>query len=141
MINTKIILELNLKKRELPVIISLLSSITISIVDTIVVDGYVNLGNKSLKGLGAYLYDYLNKKLPIVGVAKTKFGPSNNITREILRGNSKKPLYITSAGIELSKASSCILKMHGDYRIPYIPKLVDLKTRETEIKVTKANKL
>ena len=44
---------------------------------------------------------------------------------EVLRGESKKPLYITAKGIDLHKAAEFIQKMHGDFRIPTLLKLVD----------------
>ena len=95
-------------KRELPCILKLLDEMK-TIPKCIVVDGYVFLDNNK-KGLGAYLYEALDKKTPIIGVAKSAF---NNISPDtyVYRGESKKPLYITVAGIALEEAKRAILKM------------------------------
>jgi len=109
-------------KRELPCILALLEKIDVEL-SCIVVDGYVFLG-ESKKGLGAYLYEALDRKIPIIGVAKSPF---RDISKEsfIYRGESKKPLYITSVGIELNEAKEVIKGMYGRFRIPFLLKEVD----------------
>lgn len=109
-------------KRELPCILELLKQLD-KLPKFIIVDGYVFLG-KDKKGLGAYLYEALKQKVPIIGVAKNPFQDISNDTY-IYRGKSKKPLYITSTGIELNKAKQYIKSMHGEYRIPTLLKEVD----------------
>ncbi|MBN1843541.1 MAG: endonuclease V, partial [Deltaproteobacteria bacterium] len=49
---------------------------------------------------------------------------------EIFRGGSIHPLYVTSAGVDLQKASEKIRTMHGAHRIPTLLKRVDLLARE-----------
>ncbi|MES2519769.1 MAG: endonuclease V [Bacteroidota bacterium] len=107
-------------KRELPCILQTLNSVSETL-DFIVIDGYVTLGEK--KGLGAYLYEHLDIKIPIIGVAKTKFLSADSI--ELIRGKSIKPLYITSLGIENLVSKSYIKSMQGDFRIPFILKEAD----------------
>jgi deoxyribonuclease V len=107
-------------KRELPCILQTLNSI-LETLDFIVIDGYVTLGEK--KGLGAYLYEHLDVKIPIIGVAKTKFLSADSI--ELTRGSSAKPLYITSLGIENTVSKSHIESMQGDFRIPFVLKEAD----------------
>ena len=109
-------------KRELPCILKLLEKIK-EIPTYIIVDGYVFLDDNK-KGLGAYLYEALDKKIPIIGVAKTAF---KNISSDtyLYRGESKKPLYITVAGVELSQAKKFIEEMYGKYRFPKLLKEVD----------------
>ena len=82
------------------------------------------LDNDKKKGLGAYLYDYYQNKTAVIGVAKNNF-KENSISAKVIRGNSKKPLYITSIGIEQDVAADMIKKMHGDYRLPTLLKKVD----------------
>ena len=79
-------------------------------------------------GLGMYLYEALEKKYPIIGVAKAKFGNTPQKC-EILRGESKKPLYITSVDIPLEEAKNAILKMAGEHRFPTLLKEVDSLAR------------
>ncbi len=43
------------------------------ILETIIIDGYVWLEEPKIFGLGMYLYEALNRKYPIIGVAKSRF--------------------------------------------------------------------
>lgn len=112
-------------KRELPCIIEVYKKINEDI-DLIIIDGYTLIGSN--KGLGGYLYEYLNKSIPVIGVAKTYFyGVSNYV--EVYRGNSKKPLYVTSIGIDLIISENIIKELSGEFRIPYILREVDKMTK------------
>lgn len=110
-------------KRELPCILSLLKKVHEPL-DVIIIDGYVQLGKAQKMGLGLHLYQALDEKIPIIGVAKKAFKDTPQAC-ELLRGNSINPLYITSAGIELDKAQEYIKQMHGKHRIPTLLKKVD----------------
>ena len=112
-------------KRELPCILSLLKQIDLKDCEAIVIDGFVNLDDDGKYGLGAYLYDELEGKIPVIGVAKNDFRNIKKTRVEVFRGKSKKPLYVTSKGIDLMKASDLIENMQGNYRIPSLLKLVD----------------
>lgn len=116
--------------RELPCILTLLKQIR-KAPDEMVVDGYVMLGNRP--GLGQHLFESFDGKIPVVGVAKSKFKGSSGA--EIFRGGSKYPLYVTSAGVDLQKASERIRTMHGDHRIPTLLKRVDLLAREKALQI------
>ncbi|MBB4803951.1 exodeoxyribonuclease-5/deoxyribonuclease V [Flavobacterium nitrogenifigens] len=117
-------------KRELPCIVSLLNKIDLSTIDVIVVDGFVYLNDDQKFGLGGYLYEKLNKHIPIIGVAKTNFASIENNKKAIFRGDSKKPLYITSIGIDLEEAYKKVESMHGDFRMPTLLKELDRLTKE-----------
>lgn len=110
-------------QRELPCLLAVLEKIPHT-PNLIIVDGYVWLGQENHPGLGQFLFDALHSKIPVIGVAKNRFKQTPPST-ELLRGNSKKPLYVTSAGIELVKARTCIANMHGEFRIPTLLKRVD----------------
>jgi deoxyribonuclease V len=60
----------------------------------------------------------------VICIAKTAF-VGIAAESELLRGNSARPLYITSAGIELAWAKERIRSMHGPYRIPTLLNDVD----------------
>ncbi len=111
-------------KRELPCIMSILGELSLDLVEYIIIDGYVWLGTVDKPGLGTYLYHALNQKIPIIGVAKSKY---DNTPQDcaIYRGKSKHPLYITSIGVDLEQAKNFIQKMHGNNRIPTLLKKVD----------------
>lgn len=109
--------------RELPCILKVLKLIPES-PEFILIDGYVWLDSHQSPGLGAHLYNKLNQEIPIIGVAKNSFKQSD-MADKIVRGKSKKPLYITAAGIDQQLAAKHISQMHGKYRIPTLLKHVD----------------
>lgn len=112
-------------RRELPCIVTMLQQIN-PLPNEIVIDGYVMLGDSP--GLGQYLFQFLDSRIPVIGVAKSMFKGSFGI--EVFRGKSTRPLYITSAGIEPQKAAEKIRTMHGAYRIPTLLRRVDILARE-----------
>lgn len=116
-------------KRELPCIIKLLENVDTGQINVIVIDGYVYLDDQRKPGLGHYLYEYLNEKIPIIGAAKKPFHNNSLHVISLLRGKSGNPLYITSAGMDVFEAAEAINEMHGHYRIPMLLKLTDRQTR------------
>jgi len=117
-------------RRELPCINEVLTEIKIDEIETIIVDGHVYVGNDLSLGLGGYLYMDLKQKTPIIGVAKNSFSKNNEVTNKVFRGNSKKPLYVSSIGMDIDKATDLVKNMKGDYRIPTVLKELDKITRE-----------
>ena len=117
-------------KRELPCILSLLKKIDLTYCKAIIIDGFVVLDDEGTLGLGGYLYHELKEQIPIIGVAKNNFAKINYKKRAVLRGESKKPLYITSKGIDIDIASEKIQQMTGTYRFPDLLKKVDALGRE-----------
>ena len=111
-------------RRELPCILTLIKKIREAL-DEMLVDGYVMLGKRP--GLGQYLYESFAGKIPVIGVAKSRFQGAS--AAEVCRGRTKNPLYVTSAGMELQEASERIRSMHGPYRVPTLLKQVDLLAR------------
>jgi deoxyribonuclease V len=113
-------------KRELPCLMEALAGL--DNIDCIIVDGYVWLEKVTHAGLGLHLYNALEKKVPVIGVAKTIFSGTPHAC-EILRGESKKPLFISSVDMELEEAKKHVAKMNGKYRIPTFLKEVDALAR------------
>jgi deoxyinosine 3'endonuclease (endonuclease V) len=117
-------------KRELPCIMKLLEKVDLQNKEVIVIDGYAVLDDEGTYGLGGYLYETLGQRIPVIGVAKRSFkGVSKNV-REVYRGKSARPLYVTAVGIEIDEAANYIRAMCGESRIPELLKYVDRKTRE-----------
>lgn len=114
--------------RELPCVMSLLKKIDLSTINMIVIDGYVYLNDGKI-GLGGYLYRELNESIPIIGVAKKPFFGNADYLREIFRGKSKHPLYITAIGIEVDLAAEWIKSMVGQYRMPSLLNFLDQQTK------------
>lgn len=117
-------------KKELPCIVSLMAQINLDDLEFIIIDGYVYLDDKMKKGLGAHLFIMLERRFPIIGVAKTNFATIEKLKSIILRGESKKPLYISSIGISLDVAAAFIKQMKGNFRIPDTLKKLDQYTKQ-----------
>ncbi len=118
-------------KRELPCLLKLLDKHRLN-PECVVIDGFVYLDGHQKAGLGKYLYDALDQSAPIIGVAKNSFHQISTNHR-IFRGNSQKPLYITTAGYDLESAKEQIVSMRGDFRIPALLKLADQACRNQEL--------
>ncbi len=116
-------------KRELPCILEILKESDITKIDCIIVDGYVILDDDGKHGLGAYLYESLLQKIPIIGVAKRSYINNKKHVREVFRGNSKNPLYISSIGIDLDQSATYVQEMHGQYRMPDLLRIMDQHTK------------
>jgi deoxyribonuclease V len=116
--------------RELPPLLRVLSRVKDPL-ETVVVDGYVWLGAEP--GLGARLFAALGERVPVIGVAKSRWGgatreadvPPERQELSITRGGSARPLYVTAAGIDVQRAAALVSQMHGAHRIPTLIKDVD----------------
>ncbi|MHC4877788.1 MAG: endonuclease V [Planctomycetota bacterium] len=115
-------------KRELGPICELIKEVSHDL-ETVVIDGFVWLNDTHTPGLGAYLYDALKQRVPVIGVAKNRFQNSHAAV-EVLRGQSERPLFVTAAGIEREQAARAIRGMHGEYRIPTLLKYADRLGRD-----------
>lgn len=114
-------------QRELPLLLSALAEYELAEVATVIIDGYVYLDANGRPGLGHYLYEALDRRVPVVGVAKSYF--RDNAAERVLRGQSQKPLYVTAAGIEAAAAADHLRSMAGPYRMPDILAAVDRATK------------
>lgn len=117
-------------KRELPCLLAVLAQVDLAEVSCVVVDGYVTLGTESRPGLGQHLHEALGGRVPVVGVAKTRFAGVAPQVVPLLRGQSQSPLYITSVGILAAEAARLVATMHGPYRFPTLLKLLDDLTKQ-----------
>ena len=103
-------------ERELPCLLAVLDDVTEPL-EAIIIDGYAVLGAERRDGLGAHLFRALGARVPVIGVAKTRFAATPPAAG-ILRGDSRRPLYVTGIGIDEDTARANILAMHGTHRIP-----------------------
>ncbi|GGE70973.1 endonuclease V [Pedobacter psychrotolerans] len=117
-------------KRELLCLLKIVEKVSMHDLEAIVIDGYVYIDNEKRFGLGGYLWQTLNEQIPIIGVAKNFYHGNNETVKQIYRGKSKKPLYISSVGLELDTASDFITQMPGEFRIPHLLKQLDTITKE-----------
>jgi deoxyribonuclease V len=111
-------------KRELPCVLAVIYQVKRYKVDCILLDSHVQLGAEK-KGLGEYVYETLDERYPVIGVAKKSFYNNTEYVREVRRGQSDNPLYVSAVGCDLDEAADCIQNMHGEHRIPTILKEVD----------------
>jgi deoxyribonuclease V len=114
-------------KRELPLLRAVIDHLT-SRPSMLVIDGYVSLGATDAPGLGAHLFEALHGATPIVGVAKTPYR-NDTWSERVYRGESRKPLYVTAAGVETARAAALVASMPGKHRIPTLLKQVDRLAR------------
>lgn len=112
-------------KRELPCLLAVTSKVDLNTINAIIVDGHVYVDNNGQFGLGGYLYEALDKKVPIIGVAKRGFHANKETVKEIFRGTSNNPLHISVIGMDLEIAAQCIQEMHGAHRHPTLLKTLD----------------
>jgi deoxyinosine 3'endonuclease (endonuclease V) len=98
-------------------------------VSAIVVDGFVVLDDAGKPGLGGRLYEYLDQKIPVIGVAKTNFAQNIVTKRAVVRGQSSKPLFVTALGMDIGTAADHVKNMHGDYRMPTLLTALDRLTK------------
>lgn len=112
-------------RRELPCLLALLEGLRPP-PHEMIVDGYVTLGDKA--GLGRHLFDAVGRRIPVIGVAKNRFEGAPGLA--VLRGGSRRPLFITAVGMPLSEAGAKIKGMHGPHRVPTLLKRVDGLARE-----------
>jgi len=113
--------------RELPCILAVLQKLG-SLPDLVIIDGYVWLNELQRPGLGAHLHEALGRRCAVVGVAKRCYFRGSNVA-EVMRGQSRKPLFVTSVGVDLEEAAQGIQNMHGQHRIPVLLKTADHLSR------------
>jgi len=110
-------------ERELPYLTGVLDRVA-QPPTTIIVDGYVSLG-PDRPGLGARLHEA--RGIPVVGVAKSRFAGAEAV--EVVRGDGRRPLYVTAIGLDVAAAAAHVQAMHGPYRIPTLVKRADALAR------------
>lgn len=118
-------------KRELPCLLHVLNKIDLNNLELIIVDGYVYTDNNNSPGLGAHLWEAINRKVPVAGVAKTRYEGNAITCIEVLRGSSNNPLYVSAVGVAKEDIATKIKAMHGDNRIPTLLKTLDQITKST----------
>lgn len=116
--------------RELPCILAVLEKAKSFNLAYIIIDGHTVLDNEGKAGLGKILFEELNQSIKVIGVAKNAFAGNTKQVVEVLRGESKKPLYVSSLGMPKEEAAQLIQSMKGKYRMPERLKQVDTKTKE-----------
>lgn len=117
----------NFYKRELPPLLKLLSSIPQQ-PEILIIDGYCILSESGKPGLGAKLLECLSYPSIIIGVAKNRFQNTTH-AEEVLRGNSSRPLFVTSIGITQAEAAKKVSGMQGMHRLPKMLKAADSLAR------------
>lgn len=126
-----------LYKRELPCIMQCFEKINVDNVSSIVVDGFVWVVNdkgERVPGLGKRLQDKVledyGHHISVIGVAKNPYHTTIPNCKEICRGSSTKPLYVTCTEDFFTEHYAQEIKsMFGEHRIPDILKSIDQKTR------------
>ncbi|MCB9706455.1 MAG: endonuclease V [Myxococcales bacterium] len=112
-------------RRELPCLLAVLDPLlTEEAIAAVIVDGYVDLGDRP--GLGHHLFDALRGagwRGAVIGVAKTPFRGARPV--EVLRGGSLRPLHVTALGLDPALAAAGVAAMAGEHRLPILLGWVD----------------
>lgn len=116
-------------KRELPCIVLLLQDLDVRDISLIVIDGFVYLDDDGRYGLVGHLYERLECGVQVVGVAKSPFKGGCKLVREICRGESKRPLFVSAVGTDLDEAAQLVKGMSGEFRLPSLLKILDDETK------------
>lgn len=118
-------------RRELPCLVGVLRLVRHQ-PQVVVIDGYVWLASRGRPGLGAHVYDVLGRSTPVVGIAKTALVgvEQSAVVAAVYRGRSLRPLYVTSAGMDLRLAAAVVGRMAGTHRLPDLVRRVDGLARE-----------
>lgn len=96
-----------------------------------VIDAYCHLSESGTPGLGHHLHATLPNDSVVIGVAKNRYRDTTHAV-ELCRGNSTRPLYITSIGVDYRQAAKHIEAMAGEHRMPTLLKLVDRLSRSVK---------
>lgn len=113
-------------KRELPCIRAVLAHA--EPLDLLLVDGYATLDPGGRPGLGARAAAAFG--VPVIGVAKTPFRGATHAI-EVVRGDTRRPLYVTAAGgIRADEAARIVAEMAGPHRMPSALTRVDRLARQ-----------
>ena len=118
----------NFYERELPAIRAVLAKLDPEDrLELLVVDGYVDLDPGGRPGLGAHVHNEFG--MPVIGVAKTFFRTATHAV-PVLRGSSKRPLYVTAAGLSVVDAAAIVARMaRPEHRNPNALGAVDALAR------------
>jgi deoxyribonuclease V len=111
-------------ERELPPLRAVLAAA--GRLDLLIVDGYVTLDPHGRPGLGSHVH--ADQAIPVIGVAKTRFAGATHAI-EVYRGNSRRPLLVTAAGMPPAAAADLVQTMAGGHRIPDALTRVDRLSR------------
>lgn len=117
-------------QRELKPLLTLVDQIQPPI-DTLIIDAYCHLSSEGAPGLGAHLHEALPSAPIVIGVAKNRFRDTKHAI-ELLRGESQRPLFVTSIGIDYQLAADRIKSMRGNHRFPTLLKEVDSLSRSDQ---------
>ncbi len=107
----------------------LLQDLDVRNISLIVIDGFVYLDDDGRYGLGGHLYEHLERRVQIVGVTKSPFKGSRKLVREICRGESKRPLFVSAIVTDLDEAAWLVKLMSGEFRLPSLLKILDYETK------------
>jgi deoxyribonuclease V len=100
-------------RRELPPLRAVLDDL--SGLGLLVVGGYADLDPRGRPGPGARAHAEFG--IPVIGVAKSRFRTATHAV-PVLRGSSRRPLFVTAAEMPAADAADLIRRAAGRYRLP-----------------------
>jgi len=100
---------------------------TLPPIHSAIIDGYVWLDGVS-RPASALICISVDGQVAVVGVAKTKLQGADRAC-EVMRGTSRRPLFVTAVGLPPELAAEYVRSMHGKYRMPTLLARVDYLSR------------
>lgn len=114
-------------KRELPCLLAVLErAAAVETLDLVIVDGHAWL-REGEPGLGHHLWEALDRRIPVFGVAKAPF--VDGVALPVTRGGSDRPLWVSAVGVDPARAADFVARMHGEHRLPTLLAEVDALSR------------
>ncbi len=95
-------------------------------VNLVIVDGHAWL-REGEPGLGHHLWEALDRRTPVIGVAKAPY--ARGCAVPVTRGRSRRPLYVSAVGVDPGEAVDFVRRMHGPNRLPTLLAAVDALAR------------
>lgn len=117
-------------RRELPALLAVIERAPPA--EILIVDGYVWLDGAGRPGLGARLFEAIEGRSAVVGVAKTPFKADDGPTAwsaPVRRGRSGAPLRVTAVGLDRDVAAAAVRDMAGEGRLPSLLRAADRAAR------------
>jgi deoxyribonuclease V len=114
-------------RRELPFLLEAVTKVEERHrVEAAIVDGHVWL-RAGEPGLGARLHEAIGARWAVVGVAKSAFAGGSAVP--VLRGGSRRPLFVGAVGMDVHRAAALVRGMHGAHRMPTLLERADQLAR------------
>lgn len=117
-------------RRELKSVEAIINQLDKTQIEAIVIDGYADSGTEE-HALGTFVYE--EYKIPVIGIGKNKYKRCILENLEVCRGDSQRPLFVSSKGMDNEKSKELVKNMFGEFRLPFLVKYADKMARDWNV--------